>query len=184
MKIEDQVISLNLAKRMKELGIEQRSMWYWIADRDQNWDLSFCGEIKECPHILLSADPDEHKGDCEHDGECTRWLTDFWNCEYLHLYSAFTVAEVAEILPEVIVTEDDNFFIIDGKRHNTLCITKNRFRDKGDVWSVLYYEEGTCDYPPNTVKEVTSCKLSDALAKMVIWLKENSSSNQNLYIQL
>jgi Fe-S oxidoreductase len=29
MKLEDQVVSLELAKRLKELGVEQESLFYW-----------------------------------------------------------------------------------------------------------------------------------------------------------
>jgi len=29
MKLEDQVCSLELAKRLKELGVEQESLFYW-----------------------------------------------------------------------------------------------------------------------------------------------------------
>lgn len=31
MKLENQVVSLDLAKRLKELGVEQDSLWYWHA---------------------------------------------------------------------------------------------------------------------------------------------------------
>ena len=31
MKLEDQVCSLELSKRLKELGVKQDSLWYWNA---------------------------------------------------------------------------------------------------------------------------------------------------------
>jgi len=34
MKLEDQVCSLELAKRLKDLGMKQESLWYWIP----NWN--------------------------------------------------------------------------------------------------------------------------------------------------
>ena len=36
MKLEDQVVSLDLAKRLKELGVRQESFWAWYEafDRD------------------------------------------------------------------------------------------------------------------------------------------------------
>jgi len=30
MKLEDQVCSLKLSKKLKELGVEQKSNWYWV----------------------------------------------------------------------------------------------------------------------------------------------------------
>lgn len=32
MKIEEQVVSLELAEKLKELGVEQESEWYWNRD--------------------------------------------------------------------------------------------------------------------------------------------------------
>jgi hypothetical protein len=31
--LEKQVVSLDLAKRLKELGVKQESVWYWFRDR-------------------------------------------------------------------------------------------------------------------------------------------------------
>lgn len=30
MKLEDQVCSLEFAKKLKELGVKQESLWYWV----------------------------------------------------------------------------------------------------------------------------------------------------------
>lgn len=35
MRIEDQVISLELSKKLKSLGFEQESLWYWDKKADQ-----------------------------------------------------------------------------------------------------------------------------------------------------
>jgi hypothetical protein len=32
MKLEDQCVSLDLAKRLKELGVKQESLFYWVGD--------------------------------------------------------------------------------------------------------------------------------------------------------
>lgn len=36
MKLESQVCSLELAKRLKELGVDQESLWYWNEYSDLN----------------------------------------------------------------------------------------------------------------------------------------------------
>lgn len=66
MKLEDQVVSLELAKKLKELGVKQESLFWW------------------------------------HDG-CSTWATPHIKSEAHscigHTFSAFTVAELGEMLP-------------------------------------------------------------------------------------
>lgn len=69
MKLEQQVISLDIAKRLKELGVKQESLFYWLTYRqfkDEDFNLSFGNDIG--------------------------LLSDF-------SISAFTVAELGEMLP-------------------------------------------------------------------------------------
>ena len=67
MKLEKQVCSLELAKKLKELGVKQESLWYW----NQTF------EAKRKPHPYLF----EVQG---------------WDKTH-HKYSAFTVAELGEM---------------------------------------------------------------------------------------
>jgi len=77
MKLEDQVCSLELAKRLKELGVKQESVFTWYQ--------STRAIIKENKTL----------------GEEKFW-TVWWNRNYTRdQYSAFTVAELGEMLPEV-----------------------------------------------------------------------------------
>ena len=76
MKLEDQVCSLNLAKRLKELNVKQESLFYWVNQV----------AMKDAETIWFPDDPKDLK-------------------PYRH-YSAFTVAELGELLPERIVFED------------------------------------------------------------------------------
>jgi len=70
MKLEDQVCSLELAKQLKELGIEQESVFNWTPNpTDKDWG---------SPRIL------QGKG---------AWPE-------IHLVSAFTVAELGEMIEE------------------------------------------------------------------------------------
>lgn len=73
MKIEDQVCSLELAKKLKELGVKQDSLLYWLAPKNPNskkWFLSMKGGFNEIYN---------------HDS-----------------ISAFTASELGEILPSAI----------------------------------------------------------------------------------
>jgi len=63
MKLEDQVVSLELARKLKALGVEQKSLFKWTD------------EISGKPYIVYSQDKN-----------------------YSYHYSAFTVAELGEML--------------------------------------------------------------------------------------
>jgi len=77
MRLEDQVCSLELAKRLKELGVKQTAFWSWYdaTDRDDTPTLN--------RSTLL--------------GNCTtcRFPKAAWDEEF----SAFTVAELGKMLP-------------------------------------------------------------------------------------
>jgi len=86
MELSKQVVSLELAKRLKELGVKQDSLWYW-----QNY---FKEEEDREMWNILSKNEIESKG-------------------YLYgkFYSAFTVAELGEMmLPRNIKTFRDTDF--------------------------------------------------------------------------
>lgn len=123
MKLEDQVCSLDLAKRLKELGVKQESLFYW---KQGNSDL-FIGyrTISESAPTIASA---------------------------------FTVAELGEMLPEHIRLDSKDLpqycFIVPGNMGSGL-------------WTIEYsdYEEGTPTFTAETE--------ADARAKMLIYLIEN-----------
>jgi len=73
MNIEDQVVSLELAKKLKETGVEQKSLWKWFHNK-------YFGttSLKRHDEIPLPLKKDED------------------------IYSAFTVAEMMEKLPPKI----------------------------------------------------------------------------------
>lgn len=70
MELKDQVCSLELAKKLKELGVKQESLFYWVNQV----------AMKGAETIWFPDDPKELK-------------------PYKH-YSAFTVAELGELLPK------------------------------------------------------------------------------------
>lgn len=71
MKLEDQVCPLELAKRLKELGVKQESAFYWCDNNYGTW------ELEDSPLPAFESD----------------WC------------SAFTVAELGEMLPSGVTTE-------------------------------------------------------------------------------
>jgi len=81
VNLENQVCSLELSKRLKELGIKQESLFYWIEDYELYSDE---------PQLLYAPTEQFSNGNGELD-----WPRN--NPENCH--SAFTVAELGELLP-------------------------------------------------------------------------------------
>jgi hypothetical protein len=75
MKIEEQVTSLELSKKLKELGVKEESLWYW-------W---------KAGHIFVEEE---------------RYAGKQWE----KLASAFTVAELGEMLPKGFNQYEDTFY--------------------------------------------------------------------------
>lgn len=69
MNIEEQVINLDLAKRLKELGVKQDSLFYWEYIDENAYGVKFFP-----------------------------YCTPINNSVFIH-YSAFTVAELGQLLP-------------------------------------------------------------------------------------
>lgn len=89
MKLENQVVSLELAKKLKKLGVKQESVWVWAIGGDKCED----------KWTLLLRDDDS------------------WSAT--EVISAFTCAELGEMLPEDILCfkhQDGKGFFI---RHRT-----------------------------------------------------------------
>jgi len=88
MNIKDQVCSFELAKKLKELGVKQESYFYWYTD-----GLNRRIEIKT----------DYIRGVYGYGGS-----TDA-------VYSAFTVAELGEMLPDRTYKDDSTYWLWCGK---------------------------------------------------------------------
>ena len=83
MKIEDQVVSLEIAKKLKELGVKQESLFYWLCSGPDQFD-----DVPP-PRVIRAYE---------------------FTAEFLErLPSAFTVAELGELLPEEIHKNDMRF---------------------------------------------------------------------------
>ncbi len=110
MKLESQVTSLKLSKRLKTLRVKQESLWYWV-DKYGQWVL--VSEVYENPE----------------------W--DFKNKKERKNYSAFTPAELGEKLPggEMSGTEKtaQNEYICYVGRISSKITGHKEFKDKTEA---------------------------------------------------
>jgi hypothetical protein len=111
MKIEDQVCELDLAKRLKELGVQQDSHFCWYAFENPLYGII-------CEDDVTVWEFGEYK------------VADKGGADWI--YSAFTVGEMGEILLEIPGGEDHMHWHIDKKEANKrakvlICLLENGF---------------------------------------------------------
>jgi hypothetical protein len=149
MNIENQVCSLELSKRLKELGVEQESYFYWYNYNRETWKVEPNGQL---PTFAFPLDE---------------------NC-----ISAFTVAELGEILPNRVTVPNaepfDNFVITINKFYNV-----NEDRSLTNNYILNY----SCDstevigidawMSKKLTKNIFDPNLANGMAKMLIYLLEN-----------
>lgn len=129
MKLEEQVISLEYAKKLKELGVKQESLFWWDINNQQ----------------LIS------KAEFE-------WGYDEEIENIDGMISAYTVAELGEMLPALLNNKEKVYY-------GYLTLTKY---DKGE-WEIAYNFDSL-----NNEIEIDSSSLATGLAKMLIHLLENN----------
>jgi len=149
MKLEQQVVSLELAKRMKGLGFTQESYFKYCGGHTM-YENSDEGDFEPCENTdLLESDEYCH----------TAGLT----CEFT--ISAYTVAELGEMLPVTIQVGEDIFFYVTNKTiYNHRC--GYEYKDPTSGWGRIN------DSEHHSVGEGKT--EADARAKMLIYLKENN----------
>ncbi len=125
MTLEQQVCSLELAKRLKELGVKQMSQFRW-SDEPNGGLKTFANKWR----VAFRPNP---------------FPSDYEN------YSAFTVAELGEILPRYIVEKGISY---------EMKIVRS------SVWRIYYGESIYLTAGPDDAE-------ADARAKMLIYLLEN-----------
>ena len=123
MKLEQQVCSLDLARRLKEMGVKQKSLFYWRLE------LPAAVEV---------------------------WTVELGNEElgFHNIYSAFTVAELGEMLPKGT----------ESWQHLCDKDCDPRYRGENIGWYCELADKSHCELE-NTE--------GDARAKMLVWLLEN-----------
>ncbi len=130
MKLEDQVCSLEIAKRLKELGLKQQSLFEWQLFKSEHWASEIRLIYKEnftCP-------------------------SESW--------SAFTGAELGEMLPYSFNIERDKYIFSEVKTFltNLYCICYRNVFKKLNIPSEI----------------IINVNEANARAQMLIYLLENS----------
>lgn len=146
MELEKQVVSLELAKKLKELKFEERSLFYWVVLE------VFKDKIEFVPQIMISSDIGGYNQN--HNGQS----------RYAKIAPAYTTAELGEMLPVSITKKRITYFLEMDKNSVPYF-----------VWGVHYteyQEDGSSGWlnEQNFLEESEA----DARAKMLIYLKENN----------
>lgn len=96
MKLEDQVTSLELSKRLKELGVKQESLLWWIEWGD---------DIEVCDEEYIEF---HEKSDYPRVVFCHTCKPELGVPPKSNIVSAFTASELGEMLPDRAINQDDN----------------------------------------------------------------------------
>lgn len=128
MKLEQQVTSLEISKRLKELGVKQESLFWWGSA------IPGAGILKRDSDFSLSSMPVKLNGN--------------WK----GFYSAFTVAELGEMLPEGYAT----------------YVAPHQKKIPPAKWKCIF------PMPHNLEKDVFADTEADARGKMLVYLLENN----------
>lgn len=140
MKLEQQLTSLELSKRLKELGVRQESIFYW-----QQGYKEMKGTESASFFEVTQVKTESKKG--------------------MRCFSAFTVAELGELLPRELEDAEDEEFSMSIERHA-----------KGHgMWAVIWTSL-TLDGDVIRIDRVPimpEFTMADAMAKMLIYLIEN-----------
>lgn len=134
MQLEKQLANLELSKKLKELGVKQESLFYW----QPLWQP---GEKAQLMHLIWPASKIENRPDIE---------------QTMLPYSAFTVAELGEMLPLGCSSTKINEYKKDG---TTKIWQSNTARYIGGRDGRMIIEYGNTE--------------ADARAKMLIYLLDH-----------
>lgn len=156
MNLENQVCSLDLSKKLKDLGLKQESVFYWYQSLGQEWLLPYIdyNHYETDIKIFLQRNPEA--------------------------ISAFTVAELGEILPIAIsINEEDEYKkIFSHFRFNTNRSFIVEESIPIQIWRINYICESTDEsrnwlFDPLLTKTIYDANEANARAKMLIYLLEN-----------
>ncbi len=150
MNIEKQVCSLPLAKKLKELGVEQKSTWYW--------NTIYLGE----PQLSL------YNKDTEGDGflKCGVNAMDFPDISDFRepYYSAFSGTELGVLLPDYFIFPNTDSKV-------KVCRVEDAMYDNGK--HICYMQQGVGNKSIHMVCYVINAYEAEARAIMLVYLLEH-----------
>jgi len=154
MNLDQQITSLDLSKKLRELGIEQESLLSWIKKTNGSW-------------VVTS-----YHG-------CSCWATSRGCVDYYEYedYSAFNASELMELLPSRMIIPERKPF-----DHFRFNLSKSLIAEEGNIVSPAYVINYLCDtaHPQSFISipmlqhNIWDRTLSNALAKTLIHLIENN----------
>ena len=163
MKLEDQVCSLDLAKKLKELGVKQDSLWYRVY-----W---------------------ERIGVDKNLGDEDEWILRQNHGVNRDAVSAYTVAELGELLPrkyEMAVFHRKNIPSNNEYKHSFIIGgSKKEYRQRqpkhgvvyedtqDEYWSLYSFASSNVCHVQEAGKCFEADTEADVRAKMLIYLLEN-----------
>lgn len=142
MNINDQVVSLELAQKLKTLGVKQDSLFYWGKKNAKQSKIVCLLKKDFCGVDGYYSNGDRH---------CTRRAG--------YMYSAFTVAELGEMLPwDIVLSSKDEVYLATAKDE--------------EEWQIYYegVDKTGVDFKWSSIVNKSE---ADARAKMLIYLLEN-----------
>lgn len=154
MTLESQVCSLELAKRLKELGVKQESLFWWYQSSQMTRGKIFEGST--APEQNWSVKIVWKLGDAVDEAE--------ERCNHGDFYSAFTVAEIGQLLPWRSKRMDtvNNAELVFTKLHNGT-----------DIFVCAYWDEDSDHLYGGMKVRFDDENEANSRAKMLIYLIEN-----------
>ncbi len=159
MNIQEQVVSLDLAKKLAKCGLPQESIFFWVCKKDALQSI-------RCFGLMSLADMLSIPEGSEHDYE---------------VYSAFTVSELFDFLPASLDIKQNepfnNFYLHVDKRH-----AKNIQYIANYVGDSVRYENDARPlmvdtlFRPNCYSE----NLAQALGELLVRIIEKGIGNDRL----
>ena len=94
MELKDQVVSFEFARKLKELGVQQKSLFAWKM-----------GTVQNGGNILIRVPERSTLVQSNLKAEPCLWKSDTWGDHF----AAFTVAELGELLPKKV--KKDGYYV-------------------------------------------------------------------------